>query len=124
MGAEIEPEYLRHAWSVRVRLYAKDVTASDQAGGVSITMYVPVRAHRKARQGGNGLRKGSLFVANERHAVAVNRLVRARRCANLDKACGRQVEVGCRASAHGDECEVRRDQRRNIGCNARFERRR
>ena len=76
MGAEIEREYLRHAWSVRVRLYAKDVTTPGQAGGVSIAMYVPVRAHRKARQGGNGLRKGSLFVANERHAVAVNRLVR------------------------------------------------
>ena len=123
MGAEIEREDLRHAWSVRVRLDAKDVTAPGKARGVSITMYVPVRAHGKARQGGNGLRKGSLFVVNERHAVAVNRLVRARRCANLDKARGRQVEVGCRASAHGDECEVRRDQRRSIGGCARFERR-
>jgi hypothetical protein len=58
-------------------------------------MYVPFRAHGKARQGGNGLRKGALFVVNERNAVAVNRLVRARRCANLDEARGRQVEVGC-----------------------------
>ena len=65
MAAQIEGEHVRPAWRVSVGLYAKEIITQGQAGGVSIEMHIPVRAHRKSSQGSNGLRRGSLYLANE-----------------------------------------------------------
>ena len=100
MGAQIEGKCFRHARVILIDLDAQNVGPGDKAGRLGIAMQVSVSTHGQTRQSGNGLRNWPLQLANERHPVALTRLRCAGLRANLDQACGWQVEIGdrsCRA---------------------------